>query len=284
MAFTIPNEVDAFHADQAEPDKVDIDVLVAALSGQGVLSGAAVTAQGSPDMTVAVAAGVVRIGGAPVQVASGNVTITSADATNPRFDLIAVDSSGTKSAVAGSPAAQPVFPAIPASSVILAAVYVPATDTTIASNQITDKRAIVTPNSSIPISSTAATVAGADQTLPDENASNQIRLRFTVPEWWNGISDIVVRTIWFAASTGLVDLETQIDYWTEVDENATVALQAFTNSNLTWTTGSRAKVLTTTIAAASVAANRHFQLAFRRNTGDANTGNLFFLGARINQS
>jgi hypothetical protein len=143
VAFTIPNEGDAFHADQAEPDKVDIDILVAGLAGNGVVSGCTVTAQGSPDMTVAVAAGVTRnTDGSTATVASGNVTITAADATNPRIDLIVVGSTGTKSATAGTAAASPVFPAIPATSVVLAAVYVPANDTTIATNQITDKRVV----------------------------------------------------------------------------------------------------------------------------------------------
>jgi hypothetical protein len=144
VAFTIPNEADAFHADQAEPDKVDIDILVAGLNGNGVVSGCAVTAQGTPDMTVAVAAGVTRnADGTTATVASGNVTITTADATNPRIDLVVVSNAGVKSVTAGTAAASPVFPAIPANSVVLAAVYVPANDTTIATNQITDKRVVL---------------------------------------------------------------------------------------------------------------------------------------------
>ncbi len=144
MAFTIPNEADAFHSDQAEPDKVDIDILVAGLAGNGVVSGCGVTAQGSPDMTVAVAAGTIRnTDGTIATVTSGNVTIGAADATNPRFDLITVGNTGTKASSAGTAAANPIFPAIPANSVVLAAVYVPATDTTIANNQIVDKRVIL---------------------------------------------------------------------------------------------------------------------------------------------
>ena len=101
MPFTIPNEQDAPFIDQSEIDKVDVDILVAALKGDGVLTGCAVAAQGVPDMTVAVASGTVQIAGATVTVAAGNVTITAADPTNRRFDLIVVDSSGVKSAVAG---------------------------------------------------------------------------------------------------------------------------------------------------------------------------------------
>jgi len=138
--FTIPNVSDAFNAAQAQVDKVDLDILVAGIDGSGVYQGAAVTAQGSPDMTVAVASGTIHVGGTTCDVAAGNVTITTAHATNPRFDLIVADNACAKSATAGTAAASPVYPAIPANSIVLAVVYVPANDTTMASNQITDKR------------------------------------------------------------------------------------------------------------------------------------------------
>lgn len=141
--FTIPNVSDAFDAKQSEVDKVDLDILVAGQRGDGVISGAAVSAQGTPDMTVAVASGVVKVGATVVSVSSGNVTIPTAHATNPRFDLVVVSDTGTKSVTAGTAAAAPVFPAIPASSVVLASVYVPANDTAIQSNQITDKRVLL---------------------------------------------------------------------------------------------------------------------------------------------
>src|SRR3990167_3035888 len=143
MAFTIPNVGDASHVDQAEPDAVDFAILLDGIEGDGVISGCAVTAQATPDMTVAVASGTVRLGGANSSVTAGNLTIGAASATNPRFDLIAVNSSGTKSVVAGSAAGNPVFPQVPASSIILAAVYVPANDTAVNSTQITDKRVFV---------------------------------------------------------------------------------------------------------------------------------------------
>lgn len=144
MAFTIPNLVDAGFAAQAQVDKVDVDILVAAHNGNRVISGCAVTAQGLPDMTVAVASGSILVNSVTVAVSSGNVTITAANGTNPRFDLIVVDNTGTKSATAGTAAANPVFPSIPANSVVLAAVYVPANDTDIDANQIIDKRVIGT--------------------------------------------------------------------------------------------------------------------------------------------
>jgi hypothetical protein len=143
MAFTIPNASVAAFADQAEPDSVDMDILAAGHVGNGVTSGCAVAAQGSPNMTVAVAVGTALVSGVAVAVAAGNVTITAAHATLPRKDIVVVSNAGVKSATAGTAATQPLKPAIPANSVVLAEVYVPAADTAINSNQITDKRVIL---------------------------------------------------------------------------------------------------------------------------------------------
>lgn len=140
MAFTVPNVSAAGFADQAKLDSGDLEhILAPGVSLTGVQDGCAVTAQGTPDMTVAVAAGTVRRGGRKVTVAGGNVTITAADGGDPRFDLITVDVSGTLAAVAGTPAGNPELPD-PSGDVVLAAVYVPAADTAIESNQINDRR------------------------------------------------------------------------------------------------------------------------------------------------
>ena len=149
MPFQIPNEADAFSPNQAEPDRVDIDILVAGYGRTGVVNGCATTS--NANMTVAVSAGTVIVGGAEAAVAGGNVTITAADATNPRFDLIVSNASGALSAVAGLATVDPVFPVLPASSVALAAVYVPPGDAIIDAAQIVDKRVMLTRLPSFPI-------------------------------------------------------------------------------------------------------------------------------------
>lgn len=106
----------------------------------GVESGAGVTAQGTPDQTVAVATGTVRIGGRKVVVTGGNVSLTAADGTNPRWDAITVDTSATKAAVDGTAARDPVYPTIPDGRVVLAYVYRAANDNTIDTADITDTR------------------------------------------------------------------------------------------------------------------------------------------------
>src|SRR3990172_2393448 len=128
MPFKIEDNDEAFNVNQSIWMETDIDALVQGIEGDGVLTGSAVTAQGSPDMTVAVAAGTARITGVYVGVAAGNVTITAADAIDPRIDVISINSGGTKAATAGAPAANPKAPDLPANSIALAFVYLPAND------------------------------------------------------------------------------------------------------------------------------------------------------------
>lgn len=143
MSFTIPNQAAAAYARQAGLYQADIDSLVAAFAGDGVLSGLTCTAQASPDMTVAVAAGQARIQGYFPYFAAQNATISAASGSNPRIDLISVDYNGTVTVTAGTAAAAPVCPALPANSVPLAQVYVQTSATSIGSNAIVDKRVAV---------------------------------------------------------------------------------------------------------------------------------------------
>lgn len=144
MPFDIPDNDVAANVNQSIWMSTDIDILTVGLNGVGVVSGCEVTAQGSPDMTVAIASGTIRIAsGAQVAVTSGNGTIGTADATNPRIDLVSASDSGTKTVTAGTAAANPKAPALPSGHIGLAMVYVPANDTTIGSNQITDKRVVL---------------------------------------------------------------------------------------------------------------------------------------------
>lgn len=168
MAFNIPNQASASFARQAAWHSSDIDALVAAFAGDGVLSGLAVTAQGTPDMTVAVAAGQVRIGGYFPYFTAANATISAADSTNPRIDLVSIDYNGTVTVTAGTAASAPVAPALPANSVPLAQVYVSAGVTSIGSSRIIDKRVVVPDSYDVTAeclgfstSGTAATASGS---------------------------------------------------------------------------------------------------------------------------
>lgn len=140
MPFTIPNDADKFSGSgQSSPDAVDFSILGGAAGLNGVVSGLSATATGS-SWNVSIAAGAVIVAGKEATVAAGTATIGTAHATLGRYDLITVNSSGTIAVTAGDAASNPTFKAVPASSVALYAVWVPAAGTAIASGQLVDKR------------------------------------------------------------------------------------------------------------------------------------------------
>ncbi len=142
MSFTIPNEADAFNGRQAEIDKVDWDALMLGIEGNGVLIGCAVT--WSSGMGYAVAAGAILHGGSVKAISSTTKTLSNGDATNPRFDLITAKvTDGTVNTTAGTAAANPVCPSLPADSVPLAIIYVPANETTGAASRVYDRRTML---------------------------------------------------------------------------------------------------------------------------------------------
>lgn len=108
----------------------------------GVLSGLVTSAQGTPDMTVSVSAGVAYMSNgtryAPAAVAS--LAVTAADATNPRKDIVYLSSAGVVSYLAGTAAATPAAPATPAGGLLLVEISVAANQTTVVTGNITDKQ------------------------------------------------------------------------------------------------------------------------------------------------
>lgn len=147
MPFTLPNDVIGGTAEQhaqASPDTGDFTILGQSISGTGVIDGCAVTANNN--MVPSVAAGHVSNAGSTIAVTAGTVSVTAANATNPRFDLVAVDNTGVKSVIAGTAGTNPVFPTWPATSSILAAIYVAPTVTSIVAADIIDKRAFHRPS------------------------------------------------------------------------------------------------------------------------------------------
>uniref|UniRef100_UPI0025C1171F hypothetical protein n=1 Tax=Arenimonas sp. TaxID=1872635 RepID=UPI0025C1171F len=74
--FEIPGKAAAAHLRQAGIYRADIDGIALGIAGDGVLSGLGVAAQGTPNMTVAVAAGMIRIAGFFCFVSAASPTIT----------------------------------------------------------------------------------------------------------------------------------------------------------------------------------------------------------------
>lgn len=141
MTWSIPDKGEGDNDIQSILFQEYLEVLVDGIRKNNcVLSGLAIT--GGADMTPAIAKGAVLTNGVMYAIAAADVTITAADATNPRIDLVVVTSGGALAVRAGTPAAAPKPPARTANDVVLWAVYVPANDTAIATSQCVDMRVI----------------------------------------------------------------------------------------------------------------------------------------------
>ena len=117
-----------------------------AARGNQVVTGTGVTAQGTPDLTVAVAAGTVLAGGVVVAVGGGNIDLSTEHGAltsgQAQFVFIHVNSSGTKSSTAGTAAVagQQLPPDVPEDEVVLAQITLTEGDPTIDSVDIEDWR------------------------------------------------------------------------------------------------------------------------------------------------
>lgn len=158
--FTIPNapDTDKSTLDQSEPDRVDFEIL--GNRRKGVVSGGAVTAVSGN--TVAVAAGTIAYEGTDYALSSnGSYALSSAPSSGNRFDLVVAryaSSAVTLQTIAGTASStNPVFPALPSTDVVLAAVLRRANES-IVSNDIIDKRAFS------PASPAATITLGTDTT------------------------------------------------------------------------------------------------------------------------
>ena len=154
--------------------------------GHGVIGNGdlAVTQNGTPNMSVNVAAGraIVRSGGsssllagsyATMNDATLNLAIAAADATNPRRDLVVMQvrdlnygeaaSDARLTVVTGTPAASPADPALTSypNCVVLARVAVAAAATTITNANITDLRTWAYAQGGMGAGATAARPSGA---------------------------------------------------------------------------------------------------------------------------
>ena len=153
---------------------------VVAFTGKGVVNGCVVS-DGASGMSVSVAAGTVQPSFAIgyVNVAPASRTFTAANATNPRIDIIEVNTSGVIAVKTGVAAIVPVEPEPTTNSIKLAAVSIPAGTTNILPAMISDRRAFVNaytdPGGAWPVGS--LDVSGADLaftrygSLPDATVS-----------------------------------------------------------------------------------------------------------------
>jgi hypothetical protein len=147
VAFTVPNEGSATYSRQAGLDSGDLAIMVAALKGDGVLTGCDVQAQSTPDMTVKILAGQIQIGTLTPTMNPVTLAVTPGHVSLNRLDLVVANTTGVASVVPGVPAQFPVFPALPTNTIALAAIYVQTVATLVAPGNLTDKRCFVRNNS-----------------------------------------------------------------------------------------------------------------------------------------
>jgi hypothetical protein len=141
MAFSIPDKGEPLNDLQSIFFQEQLEMLVEGIDGRNcVLSGGAVTP--SSLLTVAIAKAAVLSAGTLFAVAATTIAVGTADATNPRLDMIVVNSSGTVAVRAGTAAASPKPAVRTANDVVLAMIYVSATLTTVASGNIVDMRVV----------------------------------------------------------------------------------------------------------------------------------------------
>lgn len=110
--------------------------------GYGVHAGLDTLASATADMNVHVQSGVIYMpDGQRFQFDSvTTIAITAADATNPRKDIIFVDSAGVITYLAGVADPAPTKPSLPSGAVELREIDVPASDTSIEQAQLIDTR------------------------------------------------------------------------------------------------------------------------------------------------
>jgi hypothetical protein len=144
MPLTLPDKGEGQNDVQSILFQEYLDAIMDGISGSTcVLAGCVVSAQGTPNMTVQVSKGTVLSNRAMRGVAANaSLAVGAANATHPRIDLVVVNSAGALAVRAGTAAAAPKPPARSAGDVTLAALWVPANDTTLSNDQITDLRVV----------------------------------------------------------------------------------------------------------------------------------------------
>lgn len=150
-ALTVVNDLttggttNALSAEQGKALDASISELstkVLEKTSYGIYAGLAVSAQSTPNMTVSVATGTIYManGDRFTPTANTALAITAADTTNPRIDIVYVNSSGVISYLAGTAAASPTAPSVPTGGQLLAQITVAAGATSITSAAIADRR------------------------------------------------------------------------------------------------------------------------------------------------
>lgn len=126
--------IDEGHFDSVKLNGGDLGEYLAESTGYGIVSGCEPTISG---LTITVGAGVAHLAdGTRKEIAQTNITLDNADGTNPRIDLVYIDSTGAVAKITGTASASPSAPALPSGGISVAQVSVAAGATTGTVNRV----------------------------------------------------------------------------------------------------------------------------------------------------
>lgn len=187
-AFRIWNNEEAPFA--ADPQSIwfrqDIEAIVLGLKDTGVLTGGVTTAEGTPDRRVNVTSGTGYTAGSAVSWSTTDVTLTNADATLDRLDMIVVNASGTVTVRTGTAAAETDPADFTAGDILLAFVFLPHGTSTIITSYITDKRVFLPTRFANPTGTVGlAAVNGSATTYMRSDAAPALSV--TIAPIWTGL-------------------------------------------------------------------------------------------------
>lgn len=205
MPFTIPNLAASPTAEQtaqSQVDTVDLTALALGANATGVMSGGAVVQHAAgANMTVDVSAITYRINGTPYSAAGITTTTFTSNGSNPEFALVVATSAGvTAIPPVGTASATPVFPTVagltanPPTAVLLAALWVATSTTTISTADIIDKRVFI-PGAHVDFINTAS-LSASTYTIPNNYDAHLLTLgnnaiTVTMPTAFAGLSMFV---------------------------------------------------------------------------------------------
>ena len=133
----------------------------------------------------------------------------------------------------------------------------------------------------------ASTLDGdAQPNFPDEDNAQRIRIFFALPLDYPLQGAISITTIWRAAASGAVDLEEAQEYGADNAAAIVTTISAFTNvgAALSFSGANEFQTVASSVTAPNVKGGRFYRHTFRRNTGDANTGEITFWGVVVQGS
>jgi hypothetical protein len=103
-------------------------------TGYGIISGCEPSIS---SLTVTVGAGIIHLAdGTRKELSATNITLDAADSTNPRIDLVYIDSTGTVAKITGTASASPSVPALPTGGISVCNVTIVAGATTGTVNRV----------------------------------------------------------------------------------------------------------------------------------------------------